>query len=141
MCEANGDRLVIGDIEREGADPLVLQDLPARLVQPTNPPQIQPPIALKVGEVQVKVYFDLCTHSSGDQRAFVHCQNAAHNAEVVGGCRLYRFTKRFASTRHCAAFLIAWAVSAGGESHKQHIASRLVAALVRDCERRLGIGA
>lgn len=54
------------------------------------------------GTTATTVYFDRFTHSSGNQRAFVHCN--AHRK-----CRLYIFVRGQPSKEHCAAYLMAWA--------------------------------
>lgn len=85
------------------------------------PPEIQAPISYVAAGISTKVYFDLCTHSSGEQRCFVHCATAEHNTEVVGGCRLYRFVENYQSKLHCAAFLAAWARDSSCATHREHV--------------------
>ena len=66
-------------------------------------PLVDQAVSLRLaGRRALRVCFDGCTHTSGNQRAFIHCGRHAKH------CRLYRFPHMFSSTNHCIAYLIAW---------------------------------
>jgi len=54
----------------------------------------------------VKVYFDNCSHQSGQRRAYIKCGNADHHAEQF--CVRYTFLHKHTSEVDCCAWLLAW---------------------------------
>ena len=92
-----------GDVEAEMA--ALMDDEP----EPPGPgPAVVPIIPVQerfdsrvLGMRAVTVYLDRFTHSSGNQRAFVHCGNHAN-------CRRYIFVKDYETKQHAVAFLMAW---------------------------------
>ncbi|CAE7536242.1 RPT6A [Symbiodinium natans] len=62
---------------------------------------VPPPVRSQVPGVDVTIYFDNYTHSSGNLRAFVECKR--HKK-----CRLYVFVNKHESRSHAVAYLLAW---------------------------------
>ena len=92
------------------------------------------------GGESVSVYFDTCSSRSGRQRAFVNCRNRDHDVGLAGGCRLYRYIDTFDSDSHCAAFLVAWALSSNSvPTHAGHLALLPAADLLLSAQRHFGI--
>ena len=54
----------------------------------------------------VKVYFDNCSHQSGQRRTYIKCGNVAHHAEQF--CVRYTFLHKYTSELDCCAWLMAW---------------------------------
>ena len=73
------------------------------------------------GYGNLKVYFDGCTHASGNQRAFIQCQQIH---AIPGVCRKHVCVKDFENAKHAASHLQAWAMLDGPfADSKEHIAA------------------
>lgn len=54
----------------------------------------------------IKVYFDNCSHQSGQRRAYIKCSSTVHHAEQF--CVRYTFVHMYDSELDCMAFLGSW---------------------------------